>query len=120
MPNHNSTQMVGVKVTTTDATKTTIATFQTVSDKTYQVIARIIGRSATNNASYLLAATFKNVAGTLTQVSTTAGTVGQEDNGAWDATLEISGADTTDILATVTGEAALTVYWTCALDILEG
>ena len=120
MANHNSVQAVGVKVTTTDATATEIARFQTQEDKTYLVTARIIGKSTTNNGGYILAATFKNVDGTVTQVSTTTAVATHEDAGGWAATIAVDAVtDTTDVIVTVTGEAAVTVNWVAALDILE-
>lgn len=120
MPSHNSTTAVGVKVTTTDATATEIARFQTQEDKTYLIMARVIGRSATNNGGYVMIATFKNVDNTVTQVSTTTAAATHEDAGAWAATIAVDGVtDTTDVIVTVTGEAGVTVEWVCALDILE-
>lgn len=123
---YHAVETVGVKATTTDATETEIARFSTQANKTYLLSGRVLGRSTTNNAGYLVAATFKNVAGTITQVGTTAAIATHEDAGAWAVAFSIDAADDPNdpddlgqIILTVTGEAGVTVSWLAAIDILE-
>ena len=98
-------------VQTTDATVTNLGTFTPAVSTAYTVEALVTGKKSgdTQMAGYKLLAMFrKNGAGTITQVGTTL-VVGQnEDDAAWDATLDGSAGD---IRLRVTGVAATTIDW---------
>lgn len=100
----------GQTVVTTDTTKTTIATLETVNDRVYHVVATIvaINDTAATVASYILAATFKNDGGTLSQVGSTSTVHSAESNASLASTIEASG---TDILVTGTGLSATNIRW---------
>ena len=102
------------RVTTTNATVTTIDTFATGSNTNYDITVKInarqTGGSGTtgHGASYKMTATFRNIAGTVTQIGTTTYLATHEDNAAWNADFSISG---TNILTRVTGEASKNITW---------
>lgn len=105
------------KVLTTNATVTTIHTFAIPASTTVQIKAFITGRrtggaagTAEDGAGYETMSTWKNVAGTATQIGATA-TTQQEDVAGWgvsfagsgaNALLRVSGAINTDISWIVT------------------
>lgn len=97
-------------VSTTDATPTTIATLSTTSNSASYVISRIVAKNTTDNttvAAYTLSASFKNTAGTLTQVGID-DLLSFENTTSWNVSTSISG---TDILIQVTGQAAINITW---------
>lgn len=101
-------------VNTTDATVTTLQTIATASDISYTVETMVVARrtggaagAAGDSAGYKLFATFKNVAGTLTQVGAT-DKVAQEDQAGWDADFDVN---TTNIRVRVTGAVDNNVTW---------
>lgn len=98
------------EVQTTDATVTSLATLATTDDYTYIITAEVQGAVNTggNTAGYGRAATFKNVAGTLSQVGSTTALWTHEDAAGWDCDID---ADGTDIRIRVTGAAATTIDW---------
>ena len=82
--------LIGENVQTTDASLTTIATIATTTNHSYTVKADIGGgsRGSSLAAGYYLAATFKNISGTVTQVGTTADLGGpHEDDTDWAGTI---------------------------------
>lgn len=110
----------GVYTNTTDATVTTAAVFSTVNNRGYKIVAKVTG-IATDDfdevGSYMLAATFKNDAGTLTQVGSTRSLhTADESVGGWDATIDASG---TDIRVRVTGASATPISWLVEADVTE-
>lgn len=118
----NAYQITGVYANTTDNTTTTLAAFQTRSNKGYQVVAKI---TAVNTdtfaevASYYLRAVFYNAAGTLTQESTTqsiAAAIETAALGAATATLDASG---TEIRARVAGVTSKNLTWNIEAEIQE-
>jgi len=116
---------------TTDATQQAItlsngttgktAVLTTVTGKVYQVTADVVGKQSTTHfAGCTIVATFKNVAGTVTQVGTTQIISPNQTAGDWGtagvfAAFTVSGAD---IRVSVTGKAATTIDWRMALDYL--
>lgn len=107
-------------VATTDATPTTILSFTTASNFSYQVevmcTARRTGGSAGtagDSAGYKLFGTFKNVAGTLTQVGTTTAAHTAEDQAGMDCTLGTSG---TAIVVTGTGTVNNNFNWEAIME----
>jgi len=103
------------KVTTTDATVTTLKTFPTVLDTTYSIKVRVLARrtggtAGTNgdSALYEKVACFRNILGTVTQLGTTTDLVTIESVPAYDVTFDILA---TDIRLRVTGVANTNITW---------
>lgn len=97
--------------TTNNATPTNITLIAAAfipDNQTIRVKCECVAYHATNAAGYTLAATFRKVGGTLTQVGTTTQTSVHEDTAGMDATLAASSGD---IIATVTGVAATAIRW---------
>lgn len=103
-------QRYGVKVQTTDATVTTVATLATQTDKSYIVTATVVCKqpSGSKSAGYIRAGTFINNAGSLSQVGATTAIATHETDAAWDCELFVTG---TTIGCRVTGAAAVTIDW---------
>lgn len=103
-------------VTTNDATATTIITLNTMSDTVYGFSAFISAANSTDNTgnSYFYKAAFKNVSGTVSQISTIDDTLFIREDGTSSVDVAISG---TDILLQVTGVAGKTIKWTATLTI---
>lgn len=119
MPKHNTVFKGGIPVSTTDATETSLATFQTESDKTYLVVARVIGREISGGneaAGYVRIGTFHNDGGTLALVGSVSATHTAEITAGWDCTLDASG---TTIRVRVTGAAATDILWEGWLEVTE-
>lgn len=102
------------RVTTTDATVTTLHTLAIPLNTTawleVYVVARRTGGAAGaagDSAGYFQRVLFKNIAGTVTQVSTSWDVV-KEDQGAWHMDTVISG---TDVLVQVTGAVNNNIVW---------
>ena len=102
------------KVTTTDATPTTIHTSTIPSSTTVALDAIVVGRrtggsagTAEDSARYHLQAVFKNVAGTATLVGTI-NVLADEDQSSWDATFTPSSGD---VLLEVTGAVNNDISW---------
>lgn len=106
-------------VNTTDATTTTLGTLTLLSGKTYQVEATIVARrtgggsgTAEDGAGYIVAGTFKTVAGSATVIGSVTAVHTAEDQAGWAATLDTSG---TGVRVRVTGAAGNNVTWHCVL-----
>lgn len=114
-----NTSRFGTWVKTTDATVTVVSTVQTVSDRVYQVLLRVVACTeptvTTQQASYVRVGLFKNVAGTLALVGSVTSVSTIETDAAWDCTLAASG---TNIVANITGAAATTVVWHAQVEIM--
>jgi len=98
------------RVATTDATVTTLHTFAIPTSDVVQISAYVTARRTSGTeqgAGYLLRATYKNAAGTVTLIGAVNKTA-DEDVGAWDVNLTISG---TNVLVEVTGVAAINITW---------
>lgn len=102
------------KVTTTDATVTTIATIAIPSSTTVFIEAKVVARrtggaagTAEDGAAYMVDAVYKNVAGTATEIGETS-IFSAEDQAGWDCTITPSGANA---LVQVTGAASNNVSW---------
>lgn len=102
-------------VNTTNATVTTLATIATASNMSYVIEATIAARrtggaagAAGDSAGYVLAATFKNVAGTVTQIGATSVLHSAEDQAGWDCAFDVSG---TNVRVRVTGAIDNSVSW---------
>ena len=86
------------RIAVTNATATTLITLATVSNNSYFVEVEVLARrtggaagAASDSAGYKLIGTFRNNAGTLTQVGATTVVSSHEDQAAWNATLGVSG-----------------------------
>ena len=104
--------------TTSGATATTLDTVATTSDTSYFIKTKIIARrsdSGSETNGYQLIATFQNVSGTVTQVTTT-DRLEFENSSAWNAVFTISG---TDILIVVTGETGKTIQWKGSTEVIS-
>lgn len=105
-------QRTGVILTTTDGAVTNAASFQTASNTAYLIECYVLGaEQGTGNfaGSAVLAGTFQNVAGTLTQVSTTTSEHSKFSSGTpMNAALTTSG---TQIIVQVTGNPGSTIKW---------
>ena len=99
-------------IQTSNSTSIKSLAISTDVDKTYQVMAYIIGSRAdevaTDTGSYILAGTFKNSGGTLTQLGSTTTVHSAEDNSSYDASIGVGG---TNIEINVTGLTGRTVDW---------
>lgn len=112
------------RVTTTDATVTTLLAFTIPATTTVLLEARVVARrtggasgTAEDAAAYIIKAAVKNVAGTATLVTagaTASPTVDFDNNdqAAWTATIDVTGATAR---VRVTGAASNNVTWHCAL-----
>jgi hypothetical protein len=115
----NTTQNLGPSITTTDATVTTLADFQTRPGRAYLVEAKVVAVDVplAQAASYILAGTFiTDAAGVLAQVGSTTSIHSTETDTNWACTLEASG---TTIRLRATGEAAKVVNWRANVDIIK-
>lgn len=115
----NTTENLGPSITTTDATVTTLADFQTRPGRAYLVKANVIAVDVPleQAASYQLHGTFfTTAAGVLAQVSTTTSVSSNESDTNWACILEPSG---TTIRIRVTGEAAKVVNWRANVEIIK-
>lgn len=111
------------RVATTDATVTTIHTVPTVSDTTKMIEVRVVARrtggtggTAGDGAAYIKVATFKNIAGTVTQIGANSDVHIAEDQAGWDVTFSVS---TTNVLVQVTGAADNNVTWHATIRTYE-
>jgi hypothetical protein len=103
------------RVTTTDATVTTLHTFTVPASTTYRVEVTVIARrtggaagTAEDGAGYLQTATLKNVAGTATIIGAVGVLDTAEDQAAWDCTIDVTGATAR---VRVTGAVDNNVTW---------
>jgi hypothetical protein len=97
-------------VTTTDATVTSALLIPVATSTVSTVFVTVAGRNSAGSqgAAYVLSGTFRNDAGTVTQIGTTTALVTHEDNAAWACVLDVSG---TNVRVRVTGAAATTITW---------
>jgi hypothetical protein len=108
-------------VQTVNATVTTLATIAIPDNTTVRIVAEVTGDIAAagaNSGGYTISATVKrNGAGVATMVtgSPTQSDV-HEDNAAWDATIDVDGANNARVR--VTGVAATTIDWNCLTRIV--
>lgn len=103
------------RITTTDATTTTINTIAISASNTYMIEARIVARrtggaagTADDGAVYIIVGSFTTKTGTVTQLGTTTTVHSGEDQGAWGAQFTVSGAN---VLVQVTGAGSNNVTW---------
>jgi len=99
-------------VETTDATPLVISnlTTATTNNTVYLVEAKVVARRSddgTEGAGFIVRGTYRNNAGTLTEIGTDTMYVGEEGS-TWSV---IMGVDGTNITITVTGQAAKTIQW---------
>ncbi len=121
MATHNTYKVSGVYVNTTNATPAVVATFQTRTNKAYQVVAKVTGVNTTSFAevvAYSERAAFYNAAGVLTQEGASQSTTPIE-TAALAACACVLSATGTTIIVTVTGVAATNLTWLCELEIQE-
>lgn len=109
---------LGPTVDTTDATETTLATFETEVDTTYFVDAKIVAKEtddADESATYWKQACVQNDGGTVALVGSVRDVVtDNEDTGGWDATIDV---DSDDIRVRVTGAGSTNVTWRAIVNI---
>lgn len=111
-----STNTIIATLTTTDNTTNNIYTFTPLNNSCTRVMANIVGYNATSSASYGKIATFKNAAGTVTQIGITA-TIGQaEEDGAYESLINVTGATTVRIQ--VAGNTGRTVNWIAYIQLI--
>lgn len=103
------------RVTTTDATVTTLHTFTVPTSTSYMVEVVVIARrtggiagAAEDGAGYKLLGLYKNTAGTVAIIGAVVQTVVGESQAGWDATLDTTGAT---VRVRVTGAANNNVTW---------
>jgi hypothetical protein len=103
------------RLATTDATVTTIHTIAIPASTTVALIAHVNARrtggaagTAEDGAFYIRAATFKNVAGTATQIGATTAIHTNEDQAGWDVTFAVAGGNA---LVQVTGAVDNNITW---------
>lgn len=113
------TARFGTWVKTADATVTPVSIIKTGPERVYLVTARVVActepTATTNQAGYVRAAVFKNIAGTLTLVGSVTAVSTIETDATWDCTLAASG---TNIVVNVTGVAATGIVWHCQVDVM--
>ena len=109
------------RVATTNATQTTLATITIPATTTVKIRASVVARrtggaagTAEDGAGYEIVATVKNVAGTATLIGAVAALVTQEDQAAWDATIDVTGATAR---VRVTGAVDNTVTWHATYEV---
>jgi hypothetical protein len=102
------------RLATTNATQTTMHTFTVPASTTYAIEAIVIARrtggsagTAEDGARYKLSGVYKNVGGTATLIGAL-GVTADEDQAAWDATLNLTGAT---VLLQVTGATNNNITW---------
>ena len=107
---------------TTNATTTTIATIAIPVDTTVMIEARVVARrtggssgTAQDGAGYRIAAVYKNVAGTATEIGESS-LFSAEDQAAWTVGVTASSGNA---LIQVTGAANNNVSWTCQYSTLS-
>jgi hypothetical protein len=103
------------RAVTTDATATTLLSLSLLPSRTTLIRAQVLARrtggsggSAEDGAAYLLAATYKMVAGTPTLIGSITSIHSAEDQAGWNATLDVSGGN---VRLRVTGAANNNVSW---------
>lgn len=103
------------RVATTDATVTTLATITIPATTTVHIRAEVVARrtggtagTAEDGAAYEIQAAVKNVAGTATIIGAVGAVFTAEDQAAWNATIDVSGATAR---IRVTGAANNSVSW---------
>ena len=110
------------RITTTDATVTTIDTIGTTSNNCIMIETQVVARrtggtagTAGDIAAYKRIAAFKNVGGVLTQIGATTDASTFESQAGWDCTVAVSG---TNILVRVTGALNNNVTWHSTTQVL--
>lgn len=122
MPNLSTYSIGGVYLNTTDATQSTAATFQTRTDRAYQVIAKITAvRTDTFAAlaAYYLRAAFLNDGGTLAIEGSVQSIAAAIETAALSTAAATLDTDGTTIRARVTGVAAINISWLVEAEITE-
>lgn len=104
-------------INTTNATTTTIVTVAIPSSTTVMINAKIVARrtggsagTAEDGAAYIIAAAYKNVSGTATEIGESS-IFSAEDQAAWAVTVTPSSGNA---LIQVTGAANNNITWSCA------
>jgi len=108
-------------ISTSDATQTTLLTFNTENDRAYSLHINVVGRSetvGTENVSFVLdQAIAYNDDGTLVLTGSPISLTKAESSAVtWGVDLASSG---TDLLLRVTGAAANTIHWCCSFEFVE-
>ena len=113
---------VTARVTTTDATVTSLLRTNVANGKTVMVQAAIVARRTGgtlgadgDSAFYVLTGAYKNVNGVLTGIAAP-NLYGGEDQVAWNVGFTTSG---TDVIVTVAGDAGNNVTWEGSINVTE-
>jgi len=103
------------RVTTTNATQTTLHTIPIVASNTYKIRAEVTARrtggsagTADDAAAYEFVGTYKTAAGVVTLIGAVTALYTAESQAGWDATFTISG---TNVLVRVTGATNNNIVW---------
>lgn len=111
------------RAATTDATATTILTLATITDSVKMIEVKVAARrtggtggTAGDGAGYARVATFKNIAGTVSQIGSTQDNATHENQAGWDISFSISG---TNVLVQVTGAADNNITWHATARVYE-
>ncbi|TAK04201.1 hypothetical protein EPO34_03585 [Patescibacteria group bacterium] len=111
------------RAATTDATATTILTLATITDSVKMIEIKVAARrtggtggTAGDGAGYARVATFKNIAGTVSQIGSTQDNATHESQAVWDVSFSISG---TNVLVQVTGAADNNITWHATARVYE-
>ncbi|HEU5316765.1 MAG TPA: hypothetical protein VFX49_11685 [Chloroflexota bacterium] len=107
-------------VATTDATVTTLYTETLTDPVTHMVIAQVVAdqSAGASSAGYLLAATIKRTGGGVaTLVGAVTALATHEDVAAWNATIDVDGANSYRIR--VTGAAGTNITWRCIVQYVQ-
>lgn len=118
----NSYSIAGAYANTTDATVTTLASFQTQTNKAYQVIAKITAVNTATfaaMASYYLRGAFLNDGGVLAQEGSTQAIAAAIETTALSSASADLDADGTVIRVRGTGVAATNLTWLVEAEIQE-
>lgn len=114
-------QLFQYRVTTTDATQTTLATIAVPASTTLHVIAHVVARrtggsagTAEDGAGYMIVGTYKNVAGTATIIGAINALITQESVAGYDATFTLSGGN---LLLRVTGVLNTNITWHATVEV---
>ena len=105
------------RVTTTDATQTTLITHTTDPNTAGWVEAFVSARNGSDSATYYRLYRWENISGTVTVTAMTTGVVDSEDAGLATADITVD-ASTTAFRIRVTGIAATTINWSGVIKFL--
>ncbi len=111
------------RVTTTDATVTTLMSYTLTAARAYLIEARVVAHrtggaagAADDSAAYIVWGGFKHTGGAAAIITAVVTIFADEDQAAWDATMDVSAST---VRVRVTGATDNNVTWHCTLVIQE-